>query len=263
MDDQQQAIVSEVELTAPAETPGRRAVRLALRFGPVALVILVVAALAGSGALSHLSLDQLRASRGTLLHYVHAHPLLSLGAYFAVYVLSVALSLPAALVLTLTGGFLFGPWLGGAVASCASTLGATIVFAISRLTVGDALERRASPRVRAIEEGIKHDAFFYILTLRLIPVTPFWLVNVAAGLIAIRPMTFVIATLTGIIPVTVVYAGVGSGLGRAFDRGRAINLHTLVTPEIALPLAGLAVLSILPLIFQHTRNRRAAPRTSS
>ena len=263
MDDQQQAIVSEVELTAPAETPGRRAVRLALRFGPVALVVLAVAGLAWSGLLGHLSLDQLRASRGTLLYYVHAHPLLSLGAYFAVYVLSVALSLPAALVLTLTGGFLFGPWLGGGVASCASTLGATIVFAISRLTVGDALERRASPRVRAIEEGIKHDAFFYILTLRLIPVTPFWLVNVAAGLIAIRPTVFVVATLIGIVPVTVVYAGVGSGLGRTFDKGRAINLHTLVTPEIALPLAGLAVLSILPLIFQHVRNRRAASGTSS
>ena len=257
MDDQQDAIAEELELTAPAQTPRRRALRLALRFGPLALIVLAVAVLAKSGLLSHLSLDQLRASRGALEGYVRAHPALSLAAYLGTYVVTVALSLPTALVLTLTGGFLFGPWIGGAAAALGATSGATIVFLISRLTVGDALERRASPRIRAFEEGVKRDAFFYLLTLRLVPVTPFWLANVAAGLIAIRPAVFVGATLLGIAPVSFVYAGVGSGLNRMFDRGQRVDLHALTTPEIALPLGGLAMLSILPLAFRKMRARRA------
>ncbi|MEI9891305.1 MAG: VTT domain-containing protein [Caulobacteraceae bacterium] len=117
-------------------------------------------------------LESLKGSRQGLLAFVHAHPLQSLGLYVAVYVATVALSLPTALILTLTGGFLFGPWIGGTAAAVGCTAGAVIVFLISRLTVGDVVEARTGPRVRALAEEIRKDAFFYILTLRLIPVTP-------------------------------------------------------------------------------------------
>jgi len=256
VDDQKRDLVTEIELTALADTPGRRWVRLVLRFAPALLVVLAVALVVRSGLLGRLSLESLRDSRHDLLAYVQAHPLQSLGLYAAVYVSTVALSLPTALILTLTGGFLFGPWIGGVTAACSCTLGATLVFLISRLTVGDAVEAKTGPRVRAVAEEIRKDAFFYILTLRLIPVTPFWLTNVAAGLIAIPVSTFAAATLIGILPVGLIYAGIGSGLEHLFGSGRALTLHAIVTPRILAPLIGLAVLSVLPILYQRRRSRQ-------
>jgi uncharacterized membrane protein YdjX (TVP38/TMEM64 family) len=258
VDDQTPDLITEIELTGLAQTPERRRLRLILRFGPATLVLVAIALLLRSGLLGRMSLDGLRESRGQLLGLVHAHPLLSLLAYALVYVASVALSLPTALILTLTGGFLFGPWLGGSAAAVSCTLGAVIVFLISRLAVGDAVEAKTGPRVRALAEEIKKDAFFYILTLRLIPVTPFWLTNVAAALIAIPASTFASATLIGILPPALIYAGIGSGLGSTFASGQALSLHALVTPGMMLPLAGLAVLSVLPILYQRRRNRRGA-----
>jgi uncharacterized membrane protein YdjX (TVP38/TMEM64 family) len=256
VDDRNRDLLTEIELTGLAQTPERRRLRLILRFGPVAVVLIGVAILARSPLLGRLSLEGLRESRGQLLAFVHGHPLESLLAYALVYVVTVGLSLPTALILTLTGGFLFGPWVGGAAAAVCSTLGAVVIFLVSRLTVGDAVEARTGARVRALAEEIKKDAFFYILTLRLIPVMPFWLANVAAGLIAIRTTTFAVATLIGIFPVAVIYAGVGSGLGLLFDTGQRLSPHTLITPQVLLPLAGLAVLSVLPVLYQRRRGRR-------
>jgi uncharacterized membrane protein YdjX (TVP38/TMEM64 family) len=241
-----------------AETPLHRKLHLVLRFTPVAIVVVIVALLIHSGVLHHLSLRELRASRGMLEGYVHAHPVLSLLAYAGIYIAGVTLSLPVPLMFTLTGGFLFGPWVGGAIAALSCSTGGAAAFLISRLTVGDALERGAGPHMRAIEEGIKQDAFFYLLTLRLIPVTPFWLVNVAAGLLSIRLSTFFIATVLGIFPASMIYAGIGSGLGRLFDSGVQPHLSALITPQIALPLVGLALLSVLPILYHQFRARRAA-----
>ena len=259
MDDQNRDLATEIELTGLAQEPGRRRLRMILRFGPALLVLLAVAVLLRMGLIGRLSIEGLKASRIGLLAFVYAHPIESLLAYMAVYVTTVALSLPTALILTLTGGFLFGPWLGGSASAVSCTSGATIIFMISRLTVGDAVEARTGRRVRALAEEIKKDSFFYILTLRLIPVMPFWLTNVAAGLIAIRPSTFALATLIGIWPVSVIYAGIGSGLGSLFDSGQPLSLHALITPKVLLPLAGLAVLSVLPIVYQRWRGRRSQP----
>ena len=253
---QQEALATEIELTALAQTPGRRAVRGALRFGPAALVLAVLAVVARSGLLGQLSLESLRADRLVLVGAVQAHPVLCVLAYVAAYTVSVGLSLPVALLLTLTGGFLFGPWVGGLAAAFSCSAGAAAVFLISRLTVGDAVSRRTGPRVQALAEEIRKDAFFYLLTLRLIPVAPFWLANVAAGLIAIPVPTFVAATFIGILPPSIIYAGVGSGLEGLFAAGGTPALHDLVTPGMVLPLVGLAVLSVLPILYQRRRNRQ-------
>jgi uncharacterized membrane protein YdjX (TVP38/TMEM64 family) len=256
--DQQPLSASEATVTAKAEAPLHRNLRLIGRFTPVAIVVVIVALLIHSGVLSHLSLRELRDSRGMLEGYVHEHPVLSLLAYAGVYVAGVTLSLPVPLMFTLTGGFLFGPWVGGIAAAISCSTGGAAAFLISRLAVGDALERSAGPHMRAIEEGIKQDAFFYLLTLRLIPVTPFWLVNVVAGLLSIRLSTFFIATVLGIFPASMIYAGIGSDLGGLFDSGAAPHLRDLITPQIALPLAGLALLSVLPILYHQFRARRAA-----
>jgi uncharacterized membrane protein YdjX (TVP38/TMEM64 family) len=256
VDDQQAAARSKPEARSA------RVLRLTGRFAPLAVVVLAAITVVGSGALEHLSLAELRASRHVLTAYVQVHPKLSLLAYVGAYLVLVALSMPAPLIMTLTGGFLFGPWIGGLAALTGATSGAVTIFLISRLTVGDALERGVSTRIKALEEGIKKDAFFYLLTLRLMPVTPFWLVNLAAGLLSIRLRTFVLATAIGILPVTLIYAAIGSDLGRIFDRGVSPHLHDLITPELALPLVGLGLLSVLPIIYHQWRARRAAAAAS-
>ena len=167
--------------TETADRAPRRLWRLARRFGPLILVLAAVVAAFASGLTKHLSLHELRERREGPEALVHAHPLTSLILYIAAYTASVALSLPAALVLTLSGGLLFGVWIGGFAAALSCTLGATAVFLICRTAIGDALRRRAGPTAARIESAVRRDAFSYIVTLRLIPVMPFWLANLALG----------------------------------------------------------------------------------
>ncbi len=226
------------------------------RFGPAVLLIAGLAAVIASGALHHLSLHELRGSRVTLHAFVAAHPVQAAGLYLAVYVAVISLSLPGALIMTLSGGFLFGPWLGGLLADLGCSTGALVVFAVCRLTVGDSLERRANPRIKAFEAGFRKEAFLYLLTLRLIPVTPFWLINLAAGLIGVQLRKFMAATVIGILPASLIYAGLGSGLDGMFDRGEHLGPQLFLAPRIMLPLIALALLSILPIAHHRWRARR-------
>lgn len=232
-----------------------RALALVRRFGPLVLVILAVAMAFASGLTRHLSMHELREKHGLLEAYVHTHPLLSLGAYVGLYIVVVALSLPAALVMTLTGGFLFGPWVGGAAAAVGCTLGSGVIFLVCRTAVGDALRGRAGSMVERVEAGIRRDAFSYIVALRLIPVSPFWLVNLALGFVSIPLTTFMAATFVGIAPVSVVYAGLGSSLNQAFARGGHIHLHELLRSATIWPLVGLGVLALLPVAMRLIRRR--------
>lgn len=134
---------------------------------------------------------------------------------------------------------------------------------VCRLTVGDSLDRRASPRIKAFEDGFRKDAFAYLLTLRLIPITPFWLVNLAAGLLGAPARAFVVATLIGILPASMIYAGLGAGLDGMFDRGEPLGPHLLLAPRIVLPLVGLALLSILPIAHHWWRARRGDAASKS
>jgi len=186
------------------------------RFGPLVLVAALVIAAFASGLTRHLSLHELRERHTQLEALVKAHPVLTLGTYMLAYIAIIALSLPAALVMTLTGGLLFGPWIGGLAAAFSCTLGASILFLICRTAAGDLLKSRAGPTAARIEAGVRRDAFSYILILRLVPVMPFWLANLALGLIDIPFSTFLIASFLGIVPVSIVYAGLGSSLNTLF-----------------------------------------------
>ena len=164
------------------------------RFGPLIVIALAVAAVIASGVADHLSLVELKARRDQLQGFVALHPALSFGLYILIYIAVVSLSLPGALVMTLSGGFLFGPWLGAVAAASGASLGAAVIFMVCRSAVGDSLRGKAGSTISRIEEGVRRDAFSYILTLRLIPVMPFWLVNLAAGFVDIPLRTFLSAT---------------------------------------------------------------------
>ena len=208
-----------------------------------------------SGLTRDLSLHELARRREVLEAAVHAHPWLSLAVYMAAYTTIIALSLPAALVMTLTGGLLFGAWLGGAAAAISCTVGATIIFLVCRTAAGDFVRERAGPMAARIGDELRRDAFSYIVTLRLLPIAPFWLINLALGLIDIPLPTFVSASLLGIAPVSLIIASLGSGLDSVLRRGGRIGPHVMLEPHFILPLAGLAILSLAPILY-----RRVSPR---
>jgi len=169
----------------------------------------------------------------------------------------VALSVPGAVIFTITSGFLFGAWLGGAFSVIGATLGAIAVFLAARAGLADLLAR-AGPRVRRLEAGFHRNALSYLLVLRLIPIFPFWLINIAAGATGMRLSLFVVGTFFGIIPVTFVYASLGSGLGEIVEAGRQPQMRMLLQPEILLPILALAGLALLPVIYRRWRGGRAA-----
>lgn len=223
------------------------------RFGPLIVIALAVAAVIASGLADHLSLAELKERRDQLQTYVALHPTLSFGLYILIYIAVVSLSLPGGLVMTLSGGFLFGPWLGALAAISGASLGAAVIFLVCRSAVGDSLRGKAGSTIAKIEEGVRRDAFSYILTLRLIPVMPFWLVNLAAGFVDIPLRTFLSATVLGILPGSLVYAGLGSGLGEVFASGQEPNLRVIFEPQVLLPLIGLGLLSLLPVVLRRFR----------
>jgi uncharacterized membrane protein YdjX (TVP38/TMEM64 family) len=229
----------------------------AKRFAPLALIAAGLAAAFAFGWTDYLTLEQLRTRRDALQAFVEARPLASVAAFTALYALAVAFSIPGALILTLSGGFLFGTLIGGSATVTGATIGAIAVFLAARTAFGDVLRRRAGGAVARIEEGVRKDAFFYVLTLRLLPIFPFWLVNIATGLVDIPLRTYALATFLGVIPGTFIYSALGAGLGSIFDRAEAPNLSIIFEPQILLPLVGLALLSLTPVVFRRLRPGRA------
>ena len=227
------------------------------RFAPLAVIAAGLAAAIAFGWTDYLTLGELRARRDALQALVAAQPVASVAVFMAVYALVVAFSIPGALILTLTGGFLFGTLVGGSATVVAATVGAIAIFLAARTAFGDVLRRRAGPAVARIEEGVRENAFSYVLTLRLLPIFPFWLVNIAAGLVDIPLKTYALATLLGVIPGTFIYSALGAGLGSVFDRKQAPDLGIIFEPQILLPLIGLAVLSLLPVVIRRFRRKPA------
>ena len=160
--------------------------------------------------------------------------------------------------MTITGGFLFG-WLGGGlIVVVGATIGATALFLIARTAVGSFLEAKAGPFVQKMEEGFRQNALSYLLAMRLIPLFPFWLVNLVPAFLGVSTTTYVVATFFGIIPGTFVYASVGNGLGALLDAEGSTEslLMTIFQPQFLAPLIGLAALAVLPVIYKKYQNRR-------
>ncbi len=226
------------------------------RFLPLAILLLAIVAAFALGLDDYLSLDQLERHRTQLLDWVERHPRSAPLAFILIYAAVVALSIPGGAILTMAGGFLFGVVAGASYVVIAATIGATIVFLIARTALGDSLRRRAAPGVCRMEAGFRENALNYLLFLRLIPVFPFWLVNLVPAFLGVPLTTFLVATLLGIIPGSLVYASVGNGLGAVFDAGGRPDLGIIFEPEIILPILGLAVLALLPVLYKKIRARQ-------
>ncbi|MEM9619661.1 MAG: TVP38/TMEM64 family protein [Pseudomonadota bacterium] len=221
------------------------------RIVPVALVAAGLIAFFALGLDKYFSLDALRDNRDALRAWVDASPLLALALFTLVYASAVAISFPGASILTVFGGFLFGLWPGVPAIVIAATLGGTVIFLASKTALSDVLSKRAGGFVAKMEKGFHEHELNYMLLLRLMPVFPFWAVNIGAGVVGVSLRNFFIGTLVGIIPGSFVYASIGNAADTAFDAGENVTLAgILFKPETLLPIIGLAVLSLLPIILK-------------
>lgn len=230
----------------------------ATRFLPLVLLALLVVAILASGVTRYLNLDALRAHEAALRTFIGTHRILALAAFIGLYMVATATSLPGATILTLGGGYLFGTWIGGGATVIGASLGAVIVFYAVRTSLGSVLRERAERsggKFKAVVDGIEAGAFGYILTLRLIPVVPFWLVNVAAALAGAPLRAYATATLLGIVPATFIYSGIGAGIGAVVARGQSPNLGAIFEPRVFFPLVALGLLSLATTLFQRFRAR--------
>lgn len=220
------------------------------RFVPALVIAVGLAAAYAGGIADYLSLGFLAHSRDALLAYVAGQPLIAGAGFFALYVIAVALSIPAASVLTIFGGFLFGWAAGGFIALAAATLGATLVFLAARSAVRDSLRERIGGRADRMAKGFEKGAFGYLLALRLAPVFPFFVVNIAPALFHVRLKTYFAATALGILPGTFAYAYIGDTietvLGAAEAAGRAPRFGDLASPELLLGLSLMALAIAVP-----------------
>ncbi len=237
----------------------QRQKRPSWRFLPIAVVLAGLAFGYAMGWQNYLSLDYLSASRASLKAMVADHPVLAPLVFALVYVAAVAFSFPAATVLTVIAGFLFGWLAGGAIVSVSATLGATLLYVAARTALSDVLKERLGGRAAKMTQGFEEDAFGYLLALRLAPFFPFFAVNIAPAFFDVRLKTFVAATFLGILPATFAYTWLGVGLDSvvkaAQEAGHDVAWSDVVTPQITLAFLALAVVAALPTVVRRWRGR--------
>ncbi|HEY0441705.1 MAG TPA: VTT domain-containing protein, partial [Xanthobacteraceae bacterium] len=239
---------------------------------------LLALAVYATGLHRELSLEALVRRRGQLEAFVQAHFATALAGYIGLYIVATALSIPGAVFLTLAGAVLFGWLVGGIATLIGATAGATLLFLLARYALADLVRRRLGSRLTRLADGFRADAFSYLLFLRLVPVFPFWLVNLAPALAGARLGTFVAATALGIIPGTFAYAVFGAGLDSVLAAqeaayrsclaaGRAdcrldFDLRAAITPQLFAALCALGLVALVPVLVRRWRARRQ-PRSSA
>ncbi|CAI4031031.1 TVP38/TMEM64 family protein [Nitrospira tepida] len=198
-----------------------------------------------------LSLDALKANRDHLLAFAEMNAGVAAVLFVATYVVVTGLSLPGAVILTLAGGFLFGSLFGTLLVNIGATTGATLAFLAARYLLRDWVEQKFGSKLGAIQEGFANNAFSYLMTLRLIPLFPFFLVNMVSGLTRVSVGTYVAATALGIIPGSFVYAYAGRQLG-------TINsLKEIASPNVLLAFTLLGLLAMVPVLYKKVAAKRA------
>ncbi len=242
----------------PAGTPQAPQLTLA-RLLPLCLVVVGFILFFAFGFNHYVDFAVLKEHHAWLGEQVARHAVLSALAFMALYAAMVALSVPGGSWMTIAGGFLFGPLVACLYVVVSATFGAIIIFLIAKTALGDVLRARATPFLRKMEVGFREDALSYLLVLRLIPLFPFWLVNLVPAFLGVPLRTFVIGTFFGIIPGTLVYALVGDGVGALIELGQEPDLQAIFAPRFLAPIIGLVLLILAPVLYKKfATGRRAA-----
>ncbi|WP_337917780.1 TVP38/TMEM64 family protein [Vibrio cholerae] len=205
----------------------------------IAIVLIAIAALLVTQFSQYLTLDVAKAKQAELANYIDAHLLQAALIYFVVYVLLTTFSIPGATVVTLLGAALFGFWLSLLLASFASTIGATLAFLSSRFLLRDWVQAKFADKLQTINQGIERDGAFYLLSLRLIPIFPFFLINLVMGLTPISTWRYYWVSQLGMLPGTAVYLNAGTQLAEISSLGEIVSLPVL---------ASFVLLGVFPIV---------------
>ncbi|MBT0955806.1 TVP38/TMEM64 family protein [Alphaproteobacteria bacterium KMM 3653] len=224
------------------------------------IVAIVAVALIGAFTLrDSLSFQALAENREALIAFRDANYLLTVVLFIAAYVGIVAFSLPGATIATLTGGFLFATFPGALYNVTGATLGAIAIFQAARWGFGDKLGAKiegAGGAVKKIKDGIDENQWSMLFLIRLVPAVPFFVANLVPSFMQVPLHRFAISTFLGIVPGAVVYTSVGAGLGEVFARGETPNLGIIFEPHILLPIIGLCLLAVLPIVIKSIRGKK-------
>ncbi len=200
------------------------------------------------GGNRYLNFHTLKANRDLFLMHTRNHYWMTLFLVVLIYSVSTALSIPVATILSLATGFLFGKWIGMIIITFSATLGATLIFLAARYVFAEAARRRMGPAAKKIISGFHKNDFNYLLFLRLVPLFPFWLVNLASAFTPIKVRTYVLATAAGMVPATFVFANLGESLGRIDSPDQLLSSQTVG----ALVLLG--IFALFPILIKRSRS---------
>ena len=229
-----------------------------LRWLPLIILVVALVCFFYFQLYRYLSFSMLKEHRYFLTQWTEQHRLISALLLMLIYIAVVAISIPVGTILTLAAGFLFGVVFGTIYVVVGATMGACVVFLAVKTSLGSTLAERHGKWLVKFENNLQENAFNYLLFLRLVPVFPFWIINIAAGLLNVSLGRFFLATLIGIIPGSLVYTAVGNGLGAILDKGGEPNLGIIFTPAVLLPLLGLSILSIVSIIHKRIMTKKNA-----
>src|SRR5205085_2667822 len=209
------------------------------RWVALLLIVALVAAFFAFGLGRYFTLDYFKTQQAAITGARDAHPVAAAAVFFAVYVGVTALSLPAAGIMTLASGAIFGLAWGVLISSFAASIGATLAFLVARFLLRDLIQSRYGDKLKAINEGVARDGAFYLFTLRLVPAFPFFLVNIAMALTPIRARTFYWVSQIGMLAATIVFVNAGTQLAKL------TSLRGILSPGL---LGAFVLLGMFPLI---------------
>ncbi|MBX2870371.1 MAG: TVP38/TMEM64 family protein [Acidiferrobacterales bacterium] len=223
------------------------------------LIVLIIAIVAiGAfllfGPRHYLSLEFMQSQLGRINEYREANPITSVLLFAAVYITATAASIPGALVLTLLGGAIFGFWLGSLVVVISATIGATIAFLLARYLFDDFVQQKFGDKLKPIRENFRKEGAMYLFSMRLVPVFPFFAVNLLMGLTSIKTSTYAIASLIGMAPGTMVFINAGTQLAKLE------SLKGLLSPAM---IASFVLLAVFPYIAKYFMQWIKSRRTQS
>ena len=226
------------------------------RLLPLGVLLLIGLVVYGSGLYRYASFETLERHAQDLDELVTGRPVLSAVAFALAYAIATAVSIPGAVFFTIAGGFLFGTVPGAALAVTGASIGAIAVFLVARTSIGLSLRSTAAPWLERMRQGFNENALSYLFVLRIVPLFPFWVVNIVPALLGVKLRIYALATVVGIIPGALVFASVGSGLDSVIAKGDEPDMGLILEPSILSPLLGLAALALLPVAYKRLKARR-------
>jgi len=221
------------------------------RFLPLIIIAGALTAFFALGGPQYISLDSLRDNQDVLKAFVADNYIFAVPGFIALYAILVGISFPGAGFMSIFAGFLFGLVPGTISVVIGATIGATAIFLAARSALGTGLAAKAGPFMQKFEAGLKENELSYLFILRLVPLFPFFIVNIVPALFDVKTRNYIIATFFGIIPGSLVFVSVGNGIGDALGATQDVPLSGLMTrPAVIFPIIGLIVLSMIPIAYK-------------